>query len=244
MKLLFLLLGLFSFYSATAQNNTVLTNAEAEQNAKIAGGGSGANPLTAMFRTFDGRYQGVKGHPYFINQWLKGTLVSKKGKKTDYLIKFCNYTDDVYTRSSETSDSLLANKTLISEFTITDEAGKTYLFRKLPPNLLPHNKKEFFQVLYESEKYKVLALRKKNVVKADYKDPYSSGKPYDLITDYSEVFLQKSDQTIQEIKGGQKAVIKLIGADADKLKEFIKQNDLKVKEEADLVRLIEYASGL
>ena len=104
------------------------------------------------------------------------------------------------------------------------------------------SRREFLQVLYEG-KTMLYKRRVKEFQEEDYKNPYSDAKRYDEYTDRI-LYMIKQNNVLKDLKPRKKAVLKLLSDQADKIGVFIKENELNLHNEDDLVRLIDYYNKL
>jgi hypothetical protein len=213
------------------------TGFDAQNNVNAIGGGAGS--ATAAVRTFDGRYEGVKNSPYLLDEWYRADLFLADNRKYENIqLKLNTHRDEVVIRRSGSGDSVIIDKGTISHFVIKPTEDRVIYFRKLQPK--GTSKTEFYQVLAEGT-YFLLVKHGKELLKADFKGGYSSGRTYDEYVPFRDYFVTLPTDSTQVIKmkANEKSVLKTLGDDG-KWAAYLKQNNLNLKLEADLIRFFDY----
>lgn len=203
-----------------------MTTQEAQANLKILGGAG----YTA--RTFDDRYEGVKGFPTLFEKYMAADIRLADGKR------FTNKATNLDVVNQEliivkNEKEWILSKSVVRNFTFFD--GKDSVrFIKLN---VEESGEVYFQQLVKGE-IELLKLHSKTFVKADYKGAYSSGRTQDEFRNTKKYFLKLSEDKVEEIKT-KKDLQKLLPQHQAWLETFIKENKLDVKEESHLISLIE-----
>lgn len=206
--------------------------------------GSGPN---GMINTIDHRYEGLRGTPYFLPNWIKGQVEMTAGQNyTSVPLKFNAYQQQlVMLRTWAGNDSILVDPGQVKRFTLTNADGQTYVFRRYPTASTTDEtlKNGYFLVLYEGKS--VLLKRVTKVFKkADYKNPYANNVRYDEFRDAFSYYVLKPDQTLTKVKLSDKSIIDALGDRKDALKGFVKQENLVVKTENDAILLLKKYDSL
>lgn len=201
----------------------------------------GAGPNT-MINTIDHRYEGLRGTPYFLPEWNKGQIEMVAGQHyKEAQLKFDAYRQHlVMLRPWAGNDSIIVNANMVKSFEFKSDNGQIYTFRHLPGVKTDDEalKEGYFLVLYQG-KSSLLKRVVKSFRKADYKNPYANGNRYDEFKDIIAYYILKPDNTLEKVKLTDKAIIEVLGAHEDDLKNFAKQEKLSGKTETDAVRLIQ-----
>lgn len=194
-----------------------------------------------LVRKFDNRYEGVKGSPFYIDEWLPGTLVLKNGRSVDDVkIKYNMYEDELLLLDPK-SGALYVDRDSISSFTI-ENASNTEKFV-----ISRHPKKDvsqYYRVVHPGDP---MLLEHTNVVyeKADYQGGYSNQKTFDEFKKYEAFYaLSKNDAVPQKIKSGANAVSKLFGEKQPMVKKYINMEMLDCRKLPDLVKVFRYAETI
>ncbi len=221
--ILFSMSVMLASYAQTT-NTTTLDGQEAFRNLNSQGN----------MRTYDNRYDGIKGSIY-VGGWEKGILVMEDKKTYSEIPLKYNAFENVLAVKKSDKDSIFINAANISSFT-TPSLGK---FMK-EPDLAKNNPEEifrFYQVLYEGKNV-LFKKYKKELLKADYKGAYSSGRNYDEFVERQEYFIKKEDNTYMDAKMNEKTLFEIFPDRVKFIEEYIKSQKIKIKNEADFVNLL------
>jgi hypothetical protein len=190
--------------------------------------------------TFDSRYEGLKGSPFFISEWISGQMAFVDGKVFNEIpLKYNAYTKELMMKRPS-GDSLIVFPYQVQSFTINDPVTKAnFTFRRYPKAQTPkYDMREvYFLVLYEG-KTSLLKLVKKDLKKADYKDPYSNNVRYDTYEDANEYYLLMADGKMSKIKRSKKSVLEALSDKEVAIKALLEQEKIEMKTERDLVRVV------
>ena len=200
--------------------------------------GSGPN---GMINTIDHRYEGLRGTPYFLPDWIKGQVEMNAGQSyTNVPLKFNAYQQQlILLRTWAGNDSIIVDAGQVKRFTLKNNDGQTYLFERLPTARTNDQslKDGYFLVLYEG-KTTLLKRIAKTFKPADYKNPYANDVRYDAFRDAFSYYLLTPDQRLTKVKLSDKSLIDALGDRKDDLKTFVKQENLYFKTENDAVTLV------
>lgn len=206
----------------------------------------GAGP-NGMVNTIDNRYEGLKGTPYFLPDWIKGQVEMTTGKNyTNVPLKFNAHKQQlILLRTGSGNDSIIVDANQVKRFTLNSTDGQTYLFERLPTAKINDQtlKDGYFLVLHEG-KNALLKRIAKTVKSADYKNPYASDIRYDAYQNTFSYYLLKPDQTLTKVKLSDKSIIDALGDRKDELKAFVKQENLTFKTDNDAIMLVKKYDSL
>ncbi|TAD96834.1 MAG: hypothetical protein EAZ97_13345 [Bacteroidetes bacterium] len=203
-------------------------------------------PADNMVRTFDDRYLGFKGDPYFINQWLPTEVLNNEGVKYQpSLIKLDIYEAQEVLMKRTTGDSIILDYNKIRQISISDTVKKKiYVFRRIAEPRRQETKADFYQVLLEG-KYSLFVKRGKYVLKADFKGAYSNGIFYDEYKPTNIFYVKNAtNDALEEVKNSKKAFLKALPNQEELLKTYIKTEKIDFDKEEDLIKLIRYYNSL
>ncbi|MFN8349159.1 MAG: hypothetical protein U0X91_29435 [Spirosomataceae bacterium] len=188
----------------------------------------------------DLRYEGFRGSPLFMNEWINGEINLADGRVfEDVPLKYNTYTKGLFMKTPA-GDSIAVFSNLVSSFIIKDPVSQSeFVFKRYPLAKTPKKQEmdAYFLVLYEG-KTTLLKLVSKVIKKADYKDPYSNNIRYDTYEDANEYYILKADNSLVKIKKSKKALPETFIDKEQELNEFIIQQHLEVKTDAELVRIV------
>lgn len=210
------------------------------RNEEIAGG-------SAAVRTYDLRYEGMQGTPYFIDEWLSGKLVFTNGDadKKNHLLKYNTQTKELLMKRPQ-GDSIIVFPNQITAFTINDVSKNvSYPFVKVE-NLKADGGTVpvcFLMVLYKN-KSSLLKYVSKNVLKANYQGGYSADRRYDSYVDNSQYFIRKADNSLVKVKIKKSSVLDALEDKKAEIEAFIKKENLSFKNDIDVAKVLVYYDSL
>ena len=200
---------------------------QAESNLRALGEVGKANTI----KTFNNRYEGVRGNPFLRDKWTKTEVVSSKGDTLFTLTKLNIYEHDVWAILS-TGDSVIVDKGLIKSFSFVDPISKT----QRTFEFIVDKQAGYFEVLYSGSSFRLLCRRKKEFIKAMTSGSYGTGNPYDeFVETKPQYFVIGNKPKLQRLKPTSEAVIAIFGPTA---KTVMAEEKSDLKNEADLVALV------
>lgn len=192
---------------------------------------------TNLLTNMDALYEGVKGTPYFIEDWKTGDISFLDGTEIIQInIRYNIYEDELEFKNSTSGQIFVIDRKRINGFRL-NEPGDSLYFEYF--NLKPDKpgEKSFVQVLYRGET-RLLLKHKKQFIRADYQGAYANGNKYDEYKDDKDYFLVTDKETIQRIKLNKKSVLKALGDNQSALKEFSLKNKIDFSNPGDIVKLL------
>lgn len=211
-----------------------------QRNEEIGGG-------TGAVRTYDLRYEGMQGTPYFIDEWLSGKLVFTNGDagKKSHLLKYNTQTKELLMKRPQ-GDSIIVFPNQITAFTINDASKNvSYPFIKVE-NLKADGGTVpvcFLMVLYKN-KSSLLKYVSKNVLKANYQGGYSIDRRYDSYVDNSQYFIRKADNSLVKVKVKKSSVLDALEDKKAEIEAYIKKENLSFKNDIDIAKVLVYYDSL
>jgi hypothetical protein len=238
MRTLLIYLSLIITVSLTAQNVSPPEGYEAKENLRELGSLDG----TGNVRTFDYRYEGVKGTPYVFEDFRQGEVFLKsKNKVAVSNLNYNCFENEIVYMEPASSVIRIMNKLLVDLFTISD-GDEVLTF--VPIRLDGDAEAIFAEVLYNKGSL-VYKVYKKEWVKANYEGGYSADRRYDEFVDkYDLYFLKKGDHILYKAKNSKKQLIAAFPEKDNEISSFIKSNNLDLKEDQSLVKLMEFYDSL
>ncbi len=185
----------------------------------------------------DPNYSNIRGTPYIFEKFQNGSFYfSNKTFITDRLINYNSYADEVL--YSDEKNIYIANSQDIDWFTITRSDNMAILlFRQV--FLSSEKKRIFMQVLYQGKS--VLFKRyRKEFLKADLGQPYGSNRQTDEYNDYYEYYVSTNGQEPVIVKPRKSAAVEIFSDKSEIIEDFIKTEKINLKDETDIVRLVEH----
>jgi len=234
----FILAGLMISLSCLGQNNVVIPqDYDAWQNLRELSSADVYN----VVRTFDTRYEGVKGSPNVFENWNPGEVYMKnRGRIGIEQMNYNSFQNEIVYQDPETYQHMTLDKYLVDFFRIFKEDTLLFVSVTFPGETEPI----FAQVLYnkESQVYKV---HRKEYLQANYGGGYSADRRYDeFVSKYDLFFRKQNEDVLYKANRPARRIRKAFDTHSSEIASFIKSNDLKFKTEEDLVRLMNYYDSL
>lgn len=182
-------------------------------------------------------YEGVKGTPYFNEEWKTGDVYFLDGTKIIQInIRYNIYQGELEFKNSTSGQIFVINRNMIDGFKINEQKDSLH-FTYISLKPYKQGDKSIVQVLYEG-KTRLLLKHKKAFKKADYQGAYAIGEKYDEYKDDKDYYLVTDSETIQKIRLNKKSVLKALGDNQSVLKEFASMNQIDFKNPGDILKLL------
>lgn len=238
MKLALSCLGLLITCASMAQSISNTDGYERNENLRELGSTDG----TGNVRTFDNRYEGVKGSPYVFAEWYPGEVFLSGKQKV--VIKDLNYNcfdNEIAYKDPATEVIRLMNRYKVDFFQL-DMDGEKLTF--VPLKLSDDGEAVFAEILYDLSS-KVYKVYRKEFLKANYEGGYSADRKYDEFVDKSDLLvLKKGDNTLYKIKNSKKYIISIFPDKEKEISAYIKNHKLDLKQDESIVKLLTYYDSL
>ncbi|MCY7352768.1 MAG: hypothetical protein LH606_19270 [Cytophagaceae bacterium] len=197
---------------------------------------------TASRPRIDPRYEGFRGTPFLVPSWEKGELWMADGKRIkDVPMKYDALHKEVWIMRSPT-DSIVVNSDQLKGFRLfSADRSNSYSFLRVD-GLKAENGEllsGFLLVLHEG-KATLMKYVNKEIKPADFKDQYSTGRRYDQFVDRSSYYLRLAEGGVRRIKPNARSVADAFGDREALIRDFIRQENLDVKNDGDLVKVMRY----
>lgn len=216
--------------SAVFVSASLITVAQVGKTSSIATTDDGA----AVMRS---EYTALVGNPYFNEDWVDGDVKLKDGSvQSGTPMKYDELQDNVYTKIG---DDPAKFKKPVVEFTITDRSGKPAHFSVFPGND-KFSDIAYFQVLADG---KVKLLRKNAKAVSESKDGIGTAVVTRLVVDNIDYYLLIDGKAVK-IKKDKKSVEAALANKQSELDNYIKANNLNLKKDDDLAKLITQYNAL
>ena len=237
MKTILVSITLFLSLTIYSQSVTMPQGYEANENLRDLG----SLATTGNVRTFDMRYQGVKGTPFIFEDWVSGEVfLSDKRRVFFNNMNYNCFDNEIAYTESTSNKTLLMNKYIIDLFVLYAEDTLTFV----PVNLPGKDQHVYAQVLY-NRKSNVYKLYKKEFLRADYEGGYSADRKYDEFIDKFDLYFMKHDENIlYKVKSSKKYILEAFADQSEPVAKFIKTNKLKFKEPEDVIQLLQFYDTL
>jgi len=237
MKNVLIMAGLFIYLACAGQQVVAPEGYEALMNLRELGSMDGLGNV----KTFDTRYEGVKGSPNVFESWHPGEVYMKnRGRIGIEQMNYNSFQNEIVYMDPDTYKHMTLDKYLVDFFRIFNE--DTLLF---VPVIFPEETEPVFAQVIYNKKSQVYKVYRKEYLQANYGGGYSADRRYDEFVDKHDLYFRKHDENVlYKLRRPARRVKKAFGEDSGKISSFIKSNDLKFKDEKDLLRLMVYYDSL
>lgn len=185
-----------------------------------------------------GEYVDVQGSPFYKTDWLKGTITVASGKSyVDVDLKYDQLKDQVYVKGPNGAPMLLNDKVIEFKFSDPGIAGVSNSFKSGFTGIPGTTANAYFEVLANG---KIQLLKKSSKIIQENKE-YNSASSTKTFMETAKYYLLV-DNKATLIKKDKKSIGSALPDKQVELDNYIKENNLNLKEDADLSKLITYAN--
>jgi hypothetical protein len=191
-----------------------------------------ANASNSMFRSFDNRYSGVKGHSTVFEDFVYGNVNMKSGERAEgQELNYDAITHELIVRSRIYKRILAVRSDLVLSFELINIDGDTLLFKKV-------TEKGFCQVLHEG-KLKAYMKYSKQIARANHGGAYNSNaRSYDEFMDMNVILISKDGEPLEEIKASKKAFEARFPEKKEAIRRYVKDNKPDLKNQKELAQFL------
>jgi len=189
-------------------------------------------------------YKDIEGTPYYFEKWQQGKVASKDAHDKEeqlYLLNFNGYTKSFEVRKDNrfiTLDEKFYDKITIE--TVEDGEKKTLHFKT---NAHPIYKNRFMKVVFEGKDFVVFQDFQKRLIEREKKSYDSGTVKIQEFGDNTSYYLVK-DKKAKAFKLKKKAILGLLKGQGGTLKDYVKNNKLKLNKESELIQVLSYYEEL
>jgi len=237
MKILITLILTCISLTVYSQNVTIPADYEAKQNLRELGSRDGLGNV----KTFDSRYEGVKGSPFIFEAWRNGEVFLSDKKRVFFNdMNYNSFQNEIVYLEVGSNRAMVMNKYLVDFFRLYGEDTLTFVPLQLPGE----SDRIFAQVLYNRNSL-VYKIYKKEFLNANYEGGYSAERRHDEFVDKYDLFFRKhGEDVLYKVKRSKKYMISAFPDHSREISKFINSNKLKFKDEADVMALMKYYDEL
>jgi len=199
---------------------------------------------TGIVRTYDNRYIGVKGSPFFINDWHNGTVYLENGKIFENVpLKIDVYQNELLAISR--GQTIYVTKDQVNNFLLQpDSLEEPIKFINIKSSQYKKfDEDQFLRVLHEGTKT-VLEWHQKYYSEADYTGAYSANRTYDEFIQSSKFYYLDEKDQLKKLRTSIGKIAKIFESNEKAVKDFIFENNLNPKQPAQLARILRYGESL
>lgn len=182
-----------------------------------------------IVRTFDERYEGVRGQTMVRPGFMKGTITLLSGKQVPVANMNLDALKNEVVLLRDSSEVTFLSS-LIKDFTIYSGVD-TLRFIKIRTASSPH---DFFQRITEGE-ISLLKKHVREVLEPDYKGAYSSNRTFTEIRSEDRYYVLKAGKN--ELFKNKKMLLSILPEKKTVIESYLKTNKVSFKSDEDLRRL-------
>lgn len=184
------------------------------------------------------QYTELQGSIYFNDNWLPGSVKTEDGKLISNLkLKYDELNDQVYFKGQD--ESPMAFLTPVQEFTLIGEGGQNLTFRNGYPSIQSLTEKSFYCVLADGKTQFLKKTVKQIVETKEYNSATSVKTALEGVR-----YLIFKNHALTIVKKDKKSILAALGDKQDQLEAYIKANNLNLKDEGDIIKLVTYYNSI
>ncbi|HEY9048633.1 MAG TPA: hypothetical protein VIN08_22155 [Ohtaekwangia sp.] len=188
---------------------------------------------SSMFRSFDNRFKGIEGYPTIFENYVPGKIILTRGKAVVHpLVNYDIYSNELLVKRND--QEVIVTRNMVKSFVLLQEADSLFFVKvRLPQG-------EVFCEELVAGKIKLYKFNVKTVRQASNTGAYSAGKTYSQFEEAVKYYWQAEGKDIAEIKNKKSLIGDLKTIYGIDPATFIKDNDINLKDAADVRKLFEY----
>tara|TARA_Y100001949_G_scaffold173493_1_gene179149 strand:- start:215 stop:913 length:699 start_codon:yes stop_codon:yes gene_type:complete len=191
-----------------------------------------------MVYTYNNIGSGTKGTPFFNEDWVIGDVYLQNGQSLEGLkLKLDLFKDELIL--SKNYSEIYIPKSQVKGFKLQLESGDLTFVK----SELAVDENIYMQYLVKNEPYSLVKQRKITFVKARNEGPYKSANAYDEYLMTPKYYLIQGEE-VEKITGSANKFAKLIVGHTEETKTYIKDQNIDLNKEADLMILVEFINTL
>jgi hypothetical protein len=183
----------------------------------------------------------TQGTPYLYEEFQNGDLFFRDMTKMSGLpLNYNCTTGDLLFKYQD--KAYITTRNDIDYFAIYPSGKDTvFLFYK---QLLPNTKRpEYLEILY-NEHSLLLKRHIKDYKQASMRTPYHANRPFNEYVDKKEYYLKLPNNEVYLFKPSKSAVLGYFPDKSELISKFIKNEKIRFKKDADLIKLIGYCDSI
>ncbi|MDP9046924.1 MAG: hypothetical protein M3N14_02230 [Bacteroidota bacterium] len=191
-------------------------------------------------RTISG-YTDVQGSPFLSDKWAKGMVKMADGRTfKEVRLKYDQVKDELYFQDKKNDTLIFVDP--VKEFKIEYDYGDDLhekLFRNGYKNIPNSTEGSFFEVLSDGTA-QLLKRTTKSILESKEYNSTTTVKRFDTNAKYYIVI----SGTVLPIKKDKKSILTVLSNRRDQLENYMRTNNINLKSDEDLVKLMAYYNSL
>jgi hypothetical protein len=183
-------------------------------------------------------YKDISGSPYLSEEWQMGTVFSLDANNNEtVMLRYNIYEDKVEYKKDGMIYGLVSESVKGFSVAVPDPDGKVkrYVFENKMGKVGEYTDRNFFSILYAD---KVKFLQKIVVKLIDNTATYGTNVQQSKFVKEEEFYLVKETGESFKVKKNNGSLLKILNN--KELKDFVKNNNLNIKEDKDLIEALKF----
>jgi hypothetical protein len=173
-------------------------------------------------KTFDNRYEGVRGSYTFMSDFQPGIIELKGTLYKNVLINYDAYTDNVIAKHDKLEGAVQLRKDMISRFELNTSSDGVYAFVKRNVKGVP----TFLLAIHE-DSVSLYCKVSKTIKKANMGGAYNASQTnYDEFITMNTYYFQHDKGELSEIQNNKKGILKALPNHEKELTDYLKGKKL------------------
>ena len=186
----------------------------------------------------------IKGSPYFNEKFIDSKIkYFDKNLEEVFYLRYNAFSDEIELGKNkfqnESVEIVQKNEKIICFI------GNEIFLLKSYKNEVGNQKKGYLNMIFDGKKSKIYRSKRKIFMEATQaRTSLERAFPARYIDEKSYYISLKNSSEINYLKVSKKSLLKLIDSKEKKIKKFISENKIKLKNEADLIKVFEFYESL
>lgn len=191
---------------------------------------------------------GIVGNKYFTNSWSIGYLeINDSIKSPQAKIQYDLVNGELLIGTQNNKNGFVILDKTVTGFSMDSDDGKKYFVRKKKSDFVDSSiEKEFFLNPFpiNNKQYILVGLKKVLTEPSAARNGYTSTSLNKKYKKYTSYYVLNSDKKYMKVKLKEKDILKVLSDKKKELKKYTKTNNLNLKKENDVVKLMTYYHSL
>jgi len=177
--------------------------------------------------------ENIEGSPYFSEGFIAGMVYTENGDPYSAMLRYNGYNDQIELKDMDKTIVLLKR-----DYISATIGGQKYAIKKYK---IKNSEKQGYFVVFNEGDIQLLLRQEKEFVDAKEASTSYGNKIPPKFVENSSYYLKNADMAAVPTKLKKKDILKLLG-NKKGLVNFVNSNGLKLKNEAEVVKLLNFAN--
>ena len=191
---------------------------------------------------FDSREHNLRGTPFLVPAWLRGTVSSASGTRpVASVLKFDATTQELWVRRPQ-GDSIILAPESVRAFALqtsgTDNKLRERRFERLPDGLVAGTAVAYGELLAKGNQLSLLRFEQKTLVREPGMAGYNAGKTTDVFRSNIRYYLQWDDGVCVSVKPTKNSILNAVATRQPAVAAIAAKNESKPRTDAELGEMV------